>query len=69
MEKASHLSFHPESVGLPKYKHNDITATFYDSLGGVTTRSVAIMKANGYWLMAVIQGDGTEAALAVVGFA
>ena len=55
--------------GLPNFKHNDITATFNHSCGGVFLRSVCLITHSGNWLMRVIQGDDHEALYVVCGFA
>ena len=57
-------------MGLLIYNHNDITATFDHSFGGVATRSSDTVFVQ-WWqgIFVATQGDGGELASGGVGFA
>ena len=63
------MTRHISLMGLPKYKHNDIAATFDGTYGGVALRSITQGKTQGNWLVRVIQGDGHDWEFSDDGFA
>ena len=64
------LTRHIRLMGLPKYKHNDIAATFDGTYGGVTTRSFVLRNIDDWGCsLWVTKGDGNDATYQLNGFA